>query len=202
VTMKKLLLVLLGLLTTSTLVLAQTGSSKTISALETEINTLWPTTGAGAITATNARQTLQDIVNSYSPYAGTATALSVVNGGTGDSGTAWTGFSPSISCGSGALISATATGRYKTLGKTVFITYIASIISPGSCAYGIFFSTPVTNNSITIASLAGREDSVNGKELVAVSNLGTAIFQTYNYDDTTPIATGSVLSISGVYESQ
>lgn len=62
----------------------QTGSSKSVSTLNTEVNTLWPDNTTGLITPFNARQTLLDIIASYpnlnSPI--TNAMLATMNAGT------------------------------------------------------------------------------------------------------------------------
>jgi hypothetical protein len=49
--------------------LAQTGSAKTPTALNTETNTLWPDNTTGSITPFDARQTLLDIIASYANFS-------------------------------------------------------------------------------------------------------------------------------------
>lgn len=49
---------------------AQTGSAKTPAALNTEVNTLWPDNCVGCITPSNSRQTLLDIIASYTSSIG------------------------------------------------------------------------------------------------------------------------------------
>ncbi len=61
----KVLSTILALLLLASPALAQTGSSKSPTALTTETNTLWPDNNAGQITPFNARQTLLDIIASY-----------------------------------------------------------------------------------------------------------------------------------------
>lgn len=76
--------------------LAQTGSSKTTSALNTEVNTLWPDQSTNSITPANARQTLLDIIASYpnllsgATITGPVTFTSVLGTVTTQSGTTYT----------------------------------------------------------------------------------------------------------------
>lgn len=70
---------------------AQTGSSKSTTTLNSEVNTLWPDQTTGAITPFNARQTLLDLIASYAnllslPATPFATGSSTGNTLTGPSG--------------------------------------------------------------------------------------------------------------------
>lgn len=126
--------------------------------------------------------------------------LPVANGGTGDTGTAYTPYTPSLACGTGTLTTASATGRSKSLGKTVFVTITATITTLGTCATNVTASLPSTANSA--AQLAGRENGVSGKMLqgfvAPTSNVATIL----NYDNTFAAASGASLVVSGHYESQ
>jgi len=61
---------------------AQTGSSKSVSVLNSEVNSLWPDNTVGTITPFNARQTLLDIIAS-SLNLPTGVPATVAQGGTG-----------------------------------------------------------------------------------------------------------------------
>lgn len=124
--------------------------------------------------------------------------VGVPYGGTGDTGTAWTSYTPVLSCGSGTLTSASATGRYKTLGKTVFVQVSILITTNGTCATNIQATLPFLGNGAYL--LAGREGSATGKALNAI--VATTVVIITNYDNTYPGADGGVVQASGVYESQ
>jgi hypothetical protein len=66
--MKKLLVVLALFFVSPAL--AQTGSAKSVSTLNAEVNSLWPDNTSGIITPFNARQTLLDLIASYFNTAG------------------------------------------------------------------------------------------------------------------------------------
>lgn len=62
----------------------------------------------------------------------------------------WATYTPVLACGSGTLTTASATGRYKYLGKkTVAIQVTLNISNAGSCTAGVFMTLPsgVTVNS-------------------------------------------------------
>lgn len=80
----------------STASFAQTGSSKSTTSLNSEVNTLWPDQTAGSITPFDARQTLLDIISSYpnllsgATVTGQVTFTSVLGTVTTQSGTTYT----------------------------------------------------------------------------------------------------------------
>jgi hypothetical protein len=77
--------------------------------------------------------------------AGWTGTLSVARGGTGDSGTAWTSFTPTFTCGSATFTPTTA--RSKTLGKSTFIMIDTTISAIGTCTTPVTFTLPNTANS-------------------------------------------------------
>jgi hypothetical protein len=89
--MKKIFVAILFLSIGATSALAQTGSSKTPTALASEINIFFPDNTVGLITPYNARQTLQDIVSSYlsNNPASPIPSLSIAAGTLPDLGTAF-----------------------------------------------------------------------------------------------------------------
>ncbi len=127
--------------------------------------------------------------------------LAIANGGTGDTGTAWTSYSPSLTCQSGGpLTVASSTGRYKTLGKTVFVQIAVTITTNGTCATWVNASLPVqvANNYYVIS---GREELISQKMLQGAMSPGSVSVAIINYDNTYPGANGALLIVSGVYEA-
>lgn len=126
--------------------------------------------------------------------------LPVANGGTGDTGTAWSAYTPTLSCASGTLTTTSSSGRYKTLGKTTFITINAVITTVGTCATALIATLPNTATSATV--LAGRESAITGKSVAGFAGgLGNTVSMTF-YDNTVPAANGYSVFVSGVYENQ
>ncbi|MCP3370779.1 hypothetical protein [Bradyrhizobium cajani] len=130
--------------------------------------------------------------------------LAVANGGTGDTGTAWTSYSPTLSCVSGTLTSASATGSYKQLGKTVFLRVVVTITTLGTCVTGLNISLPVN----PVASI---EMSIQGKNVVVGQNFtgrirsdatpNNSITSLTKFDGTLGMANGDVIAITGLYEA-
>jgi hypothetical protein len=86
--------------------------------------------------------------------------LAVARGGVDQ--TAWTSFTPTLSCDTGTLTSASAAAKYKQIGQVVFFNYSASIPTNGTCATSLRLTLPVT-------PLVGLNTTGNGKE-VSLSN--------------------------------
>lgn len=85
-------------------------------------------------------------------------ALTVAEGGTGDTGTAWTAFTPAYSCGTATFTNGSS--RSKTLGKTTWIEVDFTITAIGTCASpNVTFTLPNTANSSGNAA-AGQEVAV------------------------------------------
>lgn len=130
--------------------------------------------------------------------------LPIANGGTGDTGTAWTVFSGgTVSSTSGTGAAGTIAGKYKTIGKTVFISLTVVISASGTAAGNYITSSgavpvlPLAANSV----LFMREASLTGTTgfCVIASNGGMTIGR---YDNSiTGYTTGSQFLISGSYES-
>lgn len=83
--MRSALLFVVALLASISGVFAQTGSSKTPTVLNAEVNSFWPDQTSGEITPFNARQTLLDIIASY-PSLTAASAFTVLCNPTAVSG--------------------------------------------------------------------------------------------------------------------
>lgn len=136
-------------------------------------------------------------VNLASSAAVTGT-LPVANGGTGDTGTAWTAFTASPSCGTAAIT--TNNARSKTIGKTMFIQVSFTITSVGTCTTAISFNLP----SVTAQSdggLVGRDPGVTGKG-VACSITGAGTTATCSKADVSTVTINERWQISGVFEIQ
>lgn len=127
--------------------------------------------------------------------------LPVANGGTGDTGSIWTAYTPSLTVSAGTLTTFTALGRFKTIGKTVFIELELIITNNGTGATGIIAGLPAAAISTSRATLIGTDVGVSGKAITGrLTGSGTTVLVT-NYDASYPAVSGSRLVLSGVYES-
>jgi hypothetical protein len=128
----------------------------------------------------------------FSAITGTAT---VAQGGTGDTGTAWTAYTPTVTCATGVPTTFTATGRYKTLGKTTWIYVNVNITALGACAGDIFATLPGTaaNQNTPLATI----DFSTGAAGIAYANTGGKV----DFFNAVGAAANNY-SASGTYEAQ
>ncbi len=128
--------------------------------------------------------------------------LPIANGGTNDTGTAWTTYTPSITTGSGSFTTAVASGSYKTLGKTVFVRLRLLITTNNTAAGLIQLGLPFTAAAVPF-SFSGAEDTIAGYGLeINVPTSGTTChIRRYDGDVTAFHTDGTGLTLTGVYES-
>ncbi len=114
---------------------------------------------------------------------------------------AWTAYTPTVAPVSGALTTYATSGRFKKLGRTVFVQFTINITTNGTAAGGLNVSLPIAAAAFNY-TLAGRENSSSGKSLVSVVSAGPAAnCFVANYDATYPGSNGASITLSGVYES-
>ncbi len=123
--------------------------------------------------------------------------VSVASGGTGDTGTAWTTFTPTLTCGTATFT--TTSAKSKTIGKTVFIELDFTITAIGTCANSITYTLPNTPNSG--GALIISEIAINGKtggcRVLAASTTSTCVKA-----DVSAMGVNEHYVGSGVFESQ
>lgn len=126
--------------------------------------------------------------------------LPVGNGGTGDTGTAWTLTNPTIVCGSGTLTSGSANLRRKTLGKTVFFNLQYIITTNGTCAGSLRISLPETPQVDNV--FHGLNTTAGGAMIRCIAFASTAQIQCFDATGGYPGVSGQNLTYNGLYESQ
>lgn len=109
----------------------------------------------------------------FGDISGTA---AVSQGGTGDTGTAWTSYTPTLTCSSGSVGSATVTGRYKALGKTTHVWISVLITSLGTCGTNFYVSVPTTNPASAVVPLPGFDTSGGAFIPVELESSGIIVF--------------------------
>jgi hypothetical protein len=131
-------------------------------------------------------------------------SLAVARGGTGDTGTAWTTWSPTITSGGGTVTGATisTTAKYKTLGKTVFWSISCTITAKGSGSPtgSVIFTTPGGQTPVN-ANNAGAGFYINSGHALAVLVSSDAHVYALKYEGSTLWVDGDVFTLSGVYEA-
>lgn len=125
--------------------------------------------------------------------------VTVAQGGTGDSGTAWTTYTPTVGSLSGTITTASASGRYKTIGKSVFIEISVTITTNGTGAGYVSASLPVTSAAAEYL-VPGREKAVTGVTLNGAIGVSSSVMAITDYANNYPGADGRVLLMTGVYE--
>jgi hypothetical protein len=115
-------------------------------------------------------------------------------------GAGWLAYTPTVTAATGTLTSASGTGRYRVIGKTVHFQLAATITTNGTGAGSINATLPVANTASAIGIAAGREDGVTGKALQGKIPASSSVMSTFLYDGTYPGANGAVCIVSGIYE--
>lgn len=127
--------------------------------------------------------------------------VSIANGGTGDIGTAWTTYTPTITSGTGTITTSSAIGRFKTLGKTVFIQISVTITTNGTGANFVQATLPINSSGVANYSVVGYNSTTAKLIAGLMPNTASTVIRMFQYDGTYPATSGDIINISGVYES-
>lgn len=134
--------------------------------------------------------------------ADSATLLEVSDAGAVDfpSDPAWATYTPTLACGSGTLTSASASGRFKGLGKTVHVRIAVTITTLGTCASSLNVSLPAT---VVASNIFYGRSSVTPRMLMGSSGgVGSSTVFVTDYNNGFPFASGDTVIINGTYEKQ
>jgi hypothetical protein len=104
-----------------------------------------------------------------------------------------------VSAGAGTFTSASATGRYREVGKTVFFNLTVTIATNGTAASSVVATLPVAAKSVCV--FFGREDAVTGAVFQAKSAAASTSVNMFTFSNTYPGGSGYQLVISGSYEA-
>lgn len=88
---------------------------------------------------------------------------------------AWTSYTPTLTCSSGAVSSAATSGRYQQIGKTVHIWLSVDITSLGTCGTNFYVTVPSTNPQ-SETPLYGYDGTAAGLANVVTSTTGIIVF--------------------------
>jgi hypothetical protein len=182
----------------ATLVSDETGSGALVFATSPTLVTPALGTPASGNLANCTFPTLnQNTTGTASNVTGT---VAVANGGTGDTGTAWTTYTPTVTDSVGTFTTlGTLVGRYKDLGKTRFISVVVNITTNGTAGGTISISLP----SGTVAAecmVNGRETGLTGKAITGTIQSGTSDILVLDYLNNYAGGSGARLVLSGVIE--
>lgn len=162
----------------------------------------WATPAGGGVGTVTSVAAGTGLSAAPSPITGSgtmslATPVTVANGGTGDTGTAWTTYAPGLSCGTATFTVNSA--KYKTLGKTVFMAVDFTITALGTCGSSISLLLPTIPASG--GAMGGRETAMTGKGFaISWSAGGTSVAGSRS--DVSQPGVSDRYEVGGVYEQQ
>jgi len=111
---------------------------------------------------------------------------------------AWTPYTPIVTAASGTLGTHSATGSYKTIGKTTHFRLSIAITANGTGSG--FISASLPNTAVAEHAVSGRENATTFRALAGRVDAGATVSFNY-YDNTYPGANGTAFLLSGVYEN-
>jgi hypothetical protein len=113
---------------------------------------------------------------------------------------AWTAFTPTVTPGSGAFTTVSASGGYFVFGKIVFFNVTITITTAGTAAGPMSIPLPTGTANRASVAFASETASVGFLGYGRIAAGGTTIAVINKYDNNTYIASGNVVTISGFYE--
>lgn len=129
-----------------------------------------------------------------------ATPVPVAQGGTADTGTAWSTQTVTPTAGTGSLTTASAVWRFKVIGKTAFFSCNCTITTNGTGAVNILVPLPTGWVPKATSVFGGQGTVVSGKAIAARMVAAGSSASLLQYDASYPGASGEVLAFSGVVE--
>lgn len=142
--------------------------------------------GTGATTAAAAQAAIN------------AAPVPVAQGGTGDSGTQWSTQTVTPTAQSGTLTTASATWRFKVIGKTAFFNLICGITTNGTGATAVNVPLPTGWTGKSNSAFGGLDMALG--PAVFGRCYGATAMQLIKYDGSYPGANGAQMVINGVLE--
>jgi hypothetical protein len=136
--------------------------------------------------------------------AASGTGGRITDAGTGNAivdqpALAWQAYTPTVTPGSGALTSATASGRFKRVGKTIYFSAHVAITTNGTGASLLKISLPIGAQAANNTFGCGREGSTGG--LLQWFNADPANAYVVSNAGGYPGGDGRSIDISGSYEA-
>lgn len=107
---------------------------------------------------------------------------------------------PTLSAVSGAFTTASATGRYRKVGRTVFLNIVVPITDAGTAAAGVRVTLPFTSGP-AVQIVHGRETQTTGVALHGTISASGALMEILRYDNLTAAASARTLVMTGTYEA-
>ena len=112
---------------------------------------------------------------------------------------AWTPYTPTITASVGAITTVSATGRYQTLGKTMFIEVDILVTTNGTGSGSLLVPLP-SGSAKARTVICGRENVTSGLMLQAFIDASGTAFAVFTYANGYPAVDTSRCIISGSLE--
>lgn len=112
---------------------------------------------------------------------------------------AWTQTTPAIAAQAGTFGAASATLRYKKVGRTVNFSLHGTVTTVGSASAGINITMPFA--SVWDACFSGKEIGLHGKVISGELQPGGTTLTIDYFDNTSVIEAGAVFVLNGTYEA-
>jgi hypothetical protein len=131
--------------------------------------------------------------------------LAVANGGTGNTGGAFSTYSPTVSCGqSTGTAVCTGQGRYQQIGKLINLTVTITISGTftGGVINNVALPVQATGGSGGTFIFTGRETAVSGAPWWGSMAANATTMGITNVSNTNSITTGWSITLTGWYEAQ
>ena len=114
----------------------------------------------------------------------------------------FTTYTPVVTSGTGAFTTVSATGRYRRIGKLVFIQITVTVTTNGTAATSVIATLPFSSLNVAGVNhvLLGRANAVSFKMLQGIIAPNAGSVSIFNYDNSYPGASGETLVLSGFYE--
>jgi hypothetical protein len=110
-------------------------------------------------------------------------------------------YTPVITAGAGAFTTVSATGRYRKIGKLIFIQITITITTNGTAASFVIASLPfATVNVAGVNHMLAGGILNSGAALIGFAIGNTSQLRAFKYDSSYPGADGETLVLSGFYE--
>lgn len=114
---------------------------------------------------------------------------------------AWISFTPTVTATSGTITTlGTLTGKYKRVGRTVFVDVDVVITTNGTGAGQIVVGNMPVASSRTVAAFFGRESALSNKTIHGSMAASGSTITVFDYAGAYPAASGARLLLSGRYE--
>lgn len=119
----------------------------------------------------------------------------------GASAGSWTAYTPTLTCGSGTLTTASATGAFKQDGKTVTFRAVANITTNGTCAGRLDLTLPVAASAgLGTQPLSGFSDTTGAVLSAAIVSSSPTKVSIFSATATYPGGSATSSVAGGTYE--